>query len=81
MSQLQTSKITSKGQITIPYNIRKMLKLNIGSILQFIEQNNSITLVPISNKLENLKGVLPKPAKTLSLEQMDDLIKNSYDRN
>ena len=75
------SKLTSKGQITIPYNIRQKLKLASGSKLEFILQKNTVMLVPIDNELENLCGILPKPQKTLSLEEMDNIIKKTYDRN
>ena len=75
------SKITSKGQITIPYNIREKLHLSAGSKLEFVIQNNSVLLMPINNKLSDLHGVLPKPEKALTIEQMNDIIKKKHDRN
>jgi AbrB family looped-hinge helix DNA binding protein len=75
------SKITSKGQVTIPYNIRAKLHLLEGSKLEFIIQNNAILLVPINNKLADLQGILPKPKQPLSVEQMNDIIREKNDRN
>jgi hypothetical protein len=52
-----------------------------GSKLEFIIQNNAILLVPINNKLADLQGILPKPKQPLSVEQMNDIIREKNDRN
>jgi AbrB family looped-hinge helix DNA binding protein len=75
------SRITSKGQVTIPQNIREKLQLSAGSRLEFVIQNNSVLLMPINNKLSNLLGVLPKPQNPLTVEQMNNIIKEKDDRN
>ena len=75
------SKVTSKGQVTIPHNIRKEMQLSAGSRLEFIIQNNSIILLPINNNLSDLHGILPKPDKSLSVDQMNKIIKEKHDRN
>jgi len=41
---MNITKISSKGQIVIPNEIRKMLKLEEGNLLMVLEQNNSICL-------------------------------------
>ncbi len=57
---LASAKITSKGQITVPKNIRNMLEVSDGdSIVFFKDQNSNIHI--ISKK--NLK-VLPEDNKT-----------------
>ena len=75
------SKLTSKGQVTIPQDIREELHLSTGSRLKFVIQNNSILLMPINNKLSDLKGILPKPKQTLTVEQMNNIIKEKDDRD
>ena len=75
------SKITSKGQVTIPHEIREELHLSTGSKLKFVIQNNSILLMPINNKLSDLKGILPKPKQALTILQMNNIIKEKDDRN
>ncbi|PCJ22343.1 MAG: AbrB family transcriptional regulator [Rickettsiales bacterium] len=57
------SKITSKGQVTIPHNIREKLHLSTGSKIEFIIQDDAVLMIPINNKLSNLYGILPKPKK------------------
>ena len=33
-------------------------------------------MLPINKSMDRLKGILPKPQKTLSLEEMDEIVKN-----
>jgi len=55
------SKVTSKGQITIPTNIRNNLNISTGSKIELIEQEGCIIIVPINNSLSKLKNILAKP--------------------
>ena len=71
------SKVTSKGQITIPTNIRNNLNIPIGSKIELIEQEGCIIVVPINSTLSKLKACLPKPDKALSCEEMDNIIRNT----
>lgn len=45
--KIQKSKITAKGQITIPINIRKMLTLSSGDEILFEAKNNHIIIKKI----------------------------------
>ena len=40
------AKITSKGQITIPLEIRRLLGVGAGDFLEFLTQGNTLTVVP-----------------------------------
>ena len=67
--------ITSKGQITLPKMLRDQLHLSAGDRIEFvIEENNVVRLLPHLASVKNLKGMLPKPAQAVSLEQMDQAI-------
>lgn len=70
------SKVTSKGQITIPTSIRNNLDIPAGSKIELIQRDNYIIIVPINNSLSRLKGFLPKPDKSLTCEEMDKIIRN-----
>lgn len=76
MKNSNYSKVTSKGQITIPTNIRNKLNIPIGSKIELIQQEGCILIVPINNTLSKLKSSLPKPQKALSCEEMNDIIRN-----
>ena len=71
-----SSKVTSKGQITIPINIRNNLNILTGSKVEMIKKDNCIIVVPINNTLSKLKNSLPKPNKVLSVEEMNNIIKS-----
>ena len=46
MTILETAKITSKGQVTIPNRIRKLLHLKEGEAIGFSVTKEGIVLVP-----------------------------------
>lgn len=67
--------MTTKGQITLPKALREQLHLSAGDRVEFIVGDNGIVrMLPRLASIKNLKGLLPKPARTVSLEQMDQAI-------
>jgi AbrB family looped-hinge helix DNA binding protein len=70
--------ITTKGQVTIPKNIRESLKLHTGDKIEITLQEGGIAIIrPIANKVDDVFGKLHKPGrKTKSIEDMNDAIKN-----
>jgi AbrB family looped-hinge helix DNA binding protein len=73
---MTTSTITSKGQTTIPVDIRNHLNLHTGDKLEFIMLDNSkVMLVPATSDVSELKGFLPRPKKTISIKEMKKAIK------
>ncbi|MDX1615408.1 MAG: AbrB/MazE/SpoVT family DNA-binding domain-containing protein [Candidatus Promineifilaceae bacterium] len=50
------SKITSKGQTTIPKRIRERLQLEPGDRVLFVEREDEIVLQPVKHTLLDLKG-------------------------
>lgn len=70
-----TSTITSKGQITIPKEIRDLLNLHPGDRIDFIVENGRIYVQPTDVDVRSLSGLLYKPErKPVSLEEMDAAI-------
>jgi len=70
--------MTSKGQVTIPQEIREQLRLRRGQQLQFtIEDRNRVVITPIFTRLSELVGILPKPKRTVTIEQMDEAIRKA----
>jgi antitoxin PrlF len=66
------STITSKGQTTIPANIRAFLHVGAGDQLLFIPQpDGKVLLVPKTRDVRELKGCLPKPKRSYTIEEMD----------
>lgn len=67
--------ITSKGQITIPKEVRDALHLRAGDRLDFVVQaDGTVRVLPITGSVKRLKGLLPKPPRPLTLDEMDAAI-------
>jgi antitoxin PrlF len=72
---MATATLTSKGQTTIPQEIRSYLGLHTGDKLAFlIDESGSVILTPLTLDVRELKGSLPKPQKTASIEEMNQVI-------
>lgn len=64
--------LTSKGQVTLPKALREKLQLAAGDRVKFImDDENGVRLVVKHAPLTSLKGMLPRPLKPVSLEDMD----------
>ena len=58
---MPTAKVTSKGQITIPVEVRKALKLKAGDKIDFFEtEGGQFAFQPKTGSLEDLKGILQR---------------------
>jgi antitoxin PrlF len=67
--------ITSKGQTTIPKDVRDRLDLRAGDRVEFVVRDDGTALVvPAKSRLAELKGCLPPPERALTLEQLDDAV-------
>jgi len=70
------AKLTSKGQITVPKDVRMKLNLKPGDRVRFvIEADGRVRLWPAKRDITSLRGVLPKPKRALTIEEMDDAIR------
>ena len=68
---MTTSTITTKGQVTIPVDVRRRLGLNAGDRVEFVEgADGSFAIKPVVDDFRSLKGLLRKPAKPVSTEAM-----------
>ena len=66
--------LTSKGQITLPKEIRDRLGLEAGSMLDFqLLPDNTITARTVKPDARRIRGLLKSPhAGPLTVEQMDE---------
>jgi antitoxin PrlF len=72
---MATSTVTSKGQITIPIEVRQALKLEAGSRVEFVElPNGTYELIPATRSIKELKGIVKHSGPPISIEEMDDAI-------
>jgi AbrB family looped-hinge helix DNA binding protein len=72
---MASAKLTSKGQITLPLPVRKGLGVEVGDRVEFIEENGRFIVVPAIRDARNLKGLIKRPAKPVSIEEMNNAIR------
>jgi len=73
---MSAATITSKGQITIPKKIRTTLGLEPGDKISFLTDDHGVvTFIPMTKDVKTLKGIIDKPAHSVSLQDMEKTIK------
>ena len=68
--------ITSKGQVTIPKQVRESLRLHTGDRIDFIvTDEGDVILKPVTKRVDDVFGRLHRPGcRSVSVEQMDAAI-------
>jgi antitoxin PrlF len=67
--------LTSKGQITVPVEVRQALGLDAGDRVEFVEvEPGRFELVPATQSVKTLKGMFGKPRRVVSIEEMNAAI-------
>ena len=67
--------MTSKGQITIPVELRRALGLRPGSRVDFVQREDGVVELRVgAGSVRSLKGLIPAPSRPVSLEEMDEAI-------
>ncbi|MCF4164339.1 AbrB/MazE/SpoVT family DNA-binding domain-containing protein [Zavarzinia compransoris] len=72
---MSSATLTSKGQITIPQKVRQDLGLSAGDRVDFVRlPGGGYAVIPASASIKSLKGIVPKPATPVTLEDMEAAI-------
>jgi AbrB family looped-hinge helix DNA binding protein len=67
--------VTSKGQVTLPVEARRRLGIHAGTQLEVVVRGDDrLEVVRLGGSVRGVKGLLPRPRKTLSLADMDAAI-------
>ena len=69
------STLSSKGQATIPKAVRDRLQIKPGDRFKFFFHPDGVIILP-KISTSRLKGMIPKPAKPVSLKEMDSAIES-----
>ncbi|MGD0480109.1 MAG: AbrB/MazE/SpoVT family DNA-binding domain-containing protein [Terracidiphilus sp.] len=67
------AKLSSKGQATIPKAVRDRLQIKPGDRFKFFFHPDGVMILP-KIPTARLKGMLPKPAQSFSLAEIDRAI-------
>ncbi|OPK05999.1 AbrB/MazE/SpoVT family DNA-binding domain-containing protein [Pseudomonas sp. VI4.1] len=72
---MTTATLTSKGQVTIPVQIRIALGLKAGDRIEFVElERGKFAIMPSNQPVQALKGMIRKPLNPVSIEDMSTAI-------
>jgi antitoxin PrlF len=78
---MATATLTTKGQVTIPRDVRKKLGVDAGDRVEFVETAPGVfALHAATRNIEELKGLIRKPRRRVSLAEMDAAIRRRAGR-
>lgn len=67
--------VTSKGQITIPAEVRRSLGVGAGDRVEFVEvAAGRFEVVAVTRSVTELKGLFGTPTLSVSIEEMNQAI-------
>ncbi len=69
--------VTSKGQVTVPKEVREHLRIRTGGKLRFSIEGGTVGVSRGGQSIADLFGILGKPRRSLTLEQMDEVIQQA----
>ena len=72
---MSTATLTSKGQITIPADVRRVLNVQTGDREEFVQvEPGRFELVAATRSVRELKGLFGRAVRTVSIEEMNRAI-------
>jgi antitoxin PrlF len=73
---MSSAKLTSKGQITIPLEVRRALRLRTGDRLAFrVRDDRTVMVTPERGSLDSLRGMLKPRVRGVSIAEMNETIR------
>jgi AbrB family looped-hinge helix DNA binding protein len=75
---MATATVTSKGQVTLPREVRTSLGVSAGDRLDFVRMDDgNYAIVLASQSIRSLKGIVARPAAPVSLDDMQRAIEDA----
>ena len=72
---MSTATVTSKGQITIPIEVRLALNVAAGDRVEFVEvESGRFEMLAATQSITELKGMFGKTRKKVSIDDMNRVI-------
>jgi AbrB family looped-hinge helix DNA binding protein len=72
---MATATLTSKGQLTLPKEVRLAMGVGPGDRVDFVLMDDgNFAVLPATHSIKSLKGIIGKPKKPVSLADMDKAI-------
>lgn len=72
---MSTATLTSKGQVTIPADVRRSLNVDAGDRIEFVQiEPGRFEVIAATRSVRELKGMFGKPSRRVSIEEMNAAI-------
>ena len=72
---MSAATLTTKGQLTLPKEVRTALGVGPGDKVEFVRmEDGNYAVMPATQSVKMLKGLIPKPRKPVTLADMDAAI-------
>ena len=76
---MPSAKLTSKGQITIPGEVRRALGVNTGDRLAFVvREDGSVSVKAEKRSLLSLCGIIDPKGKHVTIEEMNEIVSRGW---
>ena len=74
---MSTATVTSKGQVTIPQDVRTAMGIVAGDKLEFVRmEDGHFAVVAATRSVRSLEEIIPKPKKPVTLKEMQRAIED-----
>jgi antitoxin PrlF len=72
---MTTATLTSKGQITIPADVRRSLNVGTGDRVEFVQiEPGRFEILAATRSVRELKGMFGKATRSVAIEEMNRTI-------
>lgn len=72
---MSTATLTTKGQITIPADVRRSLNVEAGDRVEFVQvEPGRFELIAATGSVRELKGMFGKPSRRVTIAEMNRAI-------
>jgi AbrB family looped-hinge helix DNA binding protein len=72
-TKMSEIRMTSRGRITLPREVRVSLNLKAGDRIRFLpQQDGTVRLQAINKDISSLVGILPRPRRARTIDEINE---------
>ena len=78
---MRSSTLTSKGQTTVPKEIRDLLHIQPGDRIEYVLEGTRVYLAPATMTLDQFCALLPPSPQKHTVEEINEAIREQASKN
>lgn len=76
---MANKRVTSKGQITIPIEVRSRLNLATGDRVEVVEiAQGEYAIIPLTRSIKELRGCIQWAGTSVSIDEMNKTVRSGW---